>query len=799
MRRPPPPADLGGENRAPPGAPDSYAEWAAMLPSIKLLAGLLTMAVIIAALYVGRELLIPLALAILLGFLLDPVVTWLKRVGLPRVVAVMVVVGGLLLLLGGTSLLLGQQVRMLSEELPTYQHTIRQKVRTLRQSLEGPGFLRGALQTYDTVEREMQGDGAPAAASTGVQEPPPQRVIVQPPAPTPVEQAWAWLDRISEPVVTAGIVLLFLVLILLGRHDLRDRMLRLMGGNLHRSTDAMDEASRRISRYLAMQLVVNVTYAVPMALGLWLLGVPGAIFWGVLAAVLRFVPYVGPAISALCPIALAFAVDPGWNVVLWTVGLIAVLELVSNNVIEPWLYGASTGISTISLIVAMLFWTALWGPVGLILSTPLTVCLLVLGRYLPQFQFLEVLLGNEPMLDMPTRLYQRLLAGDVAEAIDMASEAIEEADESVRNPLLAFYDGTAIPMLRLASGDHANVASAEHRMRVIDGMNRLLEEWREQHPALDDAAAQVLCLGGRWEADTLAANMLAHALTLEGLRADYLDTIPALTPQFFKQLDLAGTSIVCLSYFSPTPQAHVRYFSRRLRRRWPDLRIVVAFWNAPSDLYGAPVAERLGVDAIATTLQEVVLVMESMSNRDNPGGYLPAPVPDDDAARVRALHASGLLEPVASAILNVAAQRAADIFDVKAATVSLVDETWTLAQGASGSLPVPEDERDQPGVRRELSLCAHVVAHDAALVVPDIARDPRYASNPALTGRGIRFYAGTPLRSAAGYVLGSFSLFDDVPRTMDPKELRLLQALAEDLMRELKERVQPSAVPDLQP
>src|SRR5690606_11401457 len=168
-----------------------------------------------------------------------------------------------------------------------------------------------------------------------------------------------------------------------------DRILRLMGGNLHRSTDAMDEASRRISRYLAMQLVVNVTYAIPMGLGLWLIGVPGAILWGVLAAILRFIPYAGPAISAVFPIVLAFAVDPGWDIVLWTIGLIAVLELISNNVIEPWLYGASTGISTISLISAMLFWTALWGPVGLMLSTPLTVCLLVLGRYLPQFQFLE--------------------------------------------------------------------------------------------------------------------------------------------------------------------------------------------------------------------------------------------------------------------------------------------------------------------------------------------------------------------------------------------------------------------------
>src|SRR5690606_10999592 len=195
-------------------------------------------------------------------------------------------------------------------------------------------------------------------------------------------------------VLMAGIVLLFVVLILLDRDDLRDRLIRLMGGNLHLATNALDEASQRIGRYLRMQFIVNSSYGVPMAVALWFIGVPGAILWGVVAAIMRFVPYVGPMISAVFPLALAFAVDPGWNMFLWTLGLILLLELISNNVIEPWLYVTSTGLSTLSIIVAATFWTALWGPVGLMLSTPLTVCLLVLGRYLPALRFMEVLLGN---------------------------------------------------------------------------------------------------------------------------------------------------------------------------------------------------------------------------------------------------------------------------------------------------------------------------------------------------------------------------------------------------------------------
>src|SRR5690606_34942794 len=244
--------------------------------------------------------------------------------------------------------------------------------------------------------------------------------------------------------------------------------------------------------------------------------------------------------------------------------------------------------------------------------------------------------------------------------------------------------------------------------------------------------------------------------------------------------------VVCLSYFSPSPEAHVRYASRRLRRNAPKLRIVAALWNAPPELLAPDAMSRLGVDAIATTVHEVALQVASLREQKDPDSYAPAPIPEGDAARVLALRNSGALNSVNLAAFNVAAQRAADIFDVKLALVSLVDDQWMLAQGASGDMPTPPEEEGQPGmIKRDTSLCAHVVAADNTLVVPDIARDPRFATTPALTRRGIRFYAGAPLRDAQGNVLGSFCLLDDEPRTMSPREVRMLEAMANDVMANL--------------
>jgi len=766
-----------------------------MLPELKLLIGLLTAAVIVAALYLGRDIIMPLALALLLGFVLDPLVGQVKRWGVPRPAAVMIVVALALSLLAFSALLLGKQVSAISAELPTYQSNIEQKLKTLRDDSRAPGMFDGLLRTVDAVKAEV--DKAPpeeGSAATKKGAAPPQKVQLEDKPATPLQKVLSLLEVGSGPLATAGIVLVFVVLVLLDRVELRDRLLRLWSGNLHRSTDAMDEAGARIAKYLTMQLVVNLSYGVPLAAGLWVIGVPGAILWGMVAAAMRFVPYLGPMISSVFPLMLAFAVDPGWSMLLWTLGLIVALEVLSNNVVEPWLYGASTGLSAMSLIVSATFWTALWGPVGLIMSTPLTVCLLVVGRHLPQLQFLDVLLGSQPALDAPTRVYQRLLAGDVEEAVELAIELCDESSATT------FYEETAIPVLRMASNDHASVATAEHRHRVVVGMDELIEELREQQPPpVTGGRSDVVCIGGKWEVDILAANMMAHAASLAGLGAQHRSVAP-LTAQDVAQLDLRDTRAVFLSYFSPAPQIQARHLCRRLRRRWPNVKIVLALWNTPPEPRGADAQDTIGADAVVTSIHSALMRLSDLIGVDAQQGFLPAPVPENDPQRLEALRTSGAQDARARPIFDAASRRAADIFDVPMAMVTLISEDAQKVHGAFGALgavtdpsrepsrePSPADDLNMP---RSLSMCGHVIAGAQALVVADIERDIRFSGNPALKSKGLRFYAGAPLRDRNDHVLGTLCLLDVEPRAMSERDVKLLQAIADDVMADLRHAVE---------
>ncbi|MEO6407218.1 MAG: AI-2E family transporter [Burkholderiaceae bacterium] len=787
---------------------DTLAALLPLVPEIKLLVGVSTAAVIIAALYFGRVVLVPLALAILLGFVLDPLVDVFRRWGLARLPAVIVVMAMVLALLGIAGTLLGNQVSSLSAQLPIYQSNIQHKLRDLREKAGRPGMFDGAVKTYKAFKDEVEkaakeeaekaakeaAEAASAPASGAVapigrrkpDAPPPiQRVQVEPPPPNAFQDALGWVEASTGLLATAGIVLVFVVLVLLDRDDLRDRLLRLWGGSLHRSTDALDEAGRRITRYLTMQLVVNMTYGVPMAAGLWMIGVPGAILWGAVAAIMRFVPYVGPMISAVFPLVLAFAVDPGWSMVLWTLALIVAIEIISNNIVEPWLYGASTGLSAISLMAAATFWTALWGPVGLIMSTPLTVCLLVIGRHLPRLKFLDVLLGSQPALDAPTRIYQRLLADDVEGAIELATEQVDA------DGVAGFYNGIGLPALRLATSD-ASLATAEHRHRIVVGMEALIDDLAEQHPPPEpDAQHVAVCIGGKWELDTLAARMLAHTLSLDGQPASHRLSATR-SAEYIAQLDLAGVKVVCISYFSPEPQTPAKHFCRRLRRAWPDLHIVLGLWNAPSELLDDAAAQALGADAVVTSMSEAAVKIAHFLGDVQADGYLPAPVPEIEPERLNALRDSGALDDRAQPLFEVASRRAAEIFDVPMAMVSLIGEHSQLVRGVFGSLPSPSggageaargDDLDMP---RSLSMCGHAVANGQTLVVSDIERDLRFAGNPALKARGLRFYAGAPLTDEAGYVIGTLCILDIRPRVLNQRESRLLEAMARDLMELLR-------------
>lgn len=795
----------GGPERRRSAALPGLVQLGDMLPALRLLVGMLIATLVIAALYFGREMLIPLALASLLGFLLDPAVSRLKRWGLPRLASAIVVVAIALGALGGLGMYLVSQVQQLSADLPTYQTTIRDKLRSLRKNANMPSAWDGVFKTYNTVEKEIT---TPDSSQPRV-----QKVQIQSPEPKPTSQMLQWLGRIAEPATTAGIVLLFVILILLDRDDLRDRLLRLMGGNLHLATDALDEASERIGKYLRMQFIVNCSYGLPLAAGLWFIGVPGALLWGALGAIMRFVPYVGPLMSAVFPLALAFAVDPGWNMFLMTLGLILLLELISNNIIEPWLYGSSTGLSALSIIVAATFWTALWGPIGLIMSTPLTVCLLVLGRNIPSLKFMEVLLGSEPVLGPQQRLYQRLLADDSDDAVSTALDMVEQELPSKPTQLnkadavRGFYDTVAIPALRIATQQHLESATAEHRLRLASGMDALIEELQEHYPAGHEALREgteasrrrlrIHSAGARWEADALAAAMVAHAESLYGhevSRSDWaLATQSALSQRGGSGLPadedwvqaMQQADLLVLSFFNSQPQSMARRLVRRIQRRWPGVPVVLALFNAPLVAADPDFAADCGAQACVTSLHELHLWVDALQAEELSDGVIAAPVPEDDAERVQVLRASGVMDAALTPLYRDAVQKAINAFDTRWAQVSWVDESRVHAPGSL--LMVQSDDRKPASMSREQSICSYVVYEEEAVVIGDLARDPRFSGNPGLRQKQIRFYAGVPLADRKGHVLGCFAIMDDEPRNMSDDDMALLGNMAEQLMQDIRE------------
>lgn len=761
--------------------------------ALQMAAWLVIGTIVIGLLYFGQDVLIPLAIAFLISFALSPLVRLLVRAGLPQLVAVTLVMLALMAFLAGLALLIASQVSVLSAELPAYQSTIRMKIAELGQQMEGPGLFDGVMQTITTVQDQL----ATAFQDTpsGVEDPQPVTVVGD--GPSPFATAMTYLAPALAPLATLGIVVVFVFLVLLDRGDIRDRLIRLLGGNLHRTTDALEEAGRRISKYLLMQLVVNVTYGIPMAIGLWAIGVPGWILWGTLAAIMRFIPYVGPMLSAIFPLALAFAVDPGWHMVLMALALIVFLELVSNNVIEPLLYGTSTGLSALSLIAAATFWTALWGPVGLILSTPLTVCLLVIGRNLPQLAFFDTLLGSTPALDLPTRIYQRLIADDPDEAYEIAADTIRLSS------VTAFYDETGMEVLRQATDDfHAN-ARAEHRLRVIEGMDQLLDDLEEDHPVPDAPAhpPRVACIGGKWQVDAISARMLVHALALSEVPAVVRPT-GAATARYIDRLDLDGFDTVVLTYFSRDPAVSARNFVRRLRRRWPHLRIVLAFWNVSATDADTARADMLGADQIVLSLDEAVQRVTLAQAAATPAAATPVDAADE-AARVEALSGIGVLDGHAREDLDEMAARAADAFDVSLAFIAVADAEAEYIVGQNMDLPSEKVHQPSEMIRlpRPQGLLAEVMATGETLVVEDAEHDARFSDHPTMRLWKGRFYVATPLRTADDHVIGALCLMDDSPREIADGDLDLLDKIAADVIAHLTqdEPVEPEPRQPVQP
>ncbi len=566
-----------------------------------------TMVGVVAILYLGREVFLPLAIAFLLTFALAPIVSALRKRSIPKVPAVVVTVTLAFLAIGLFSFVVATQVSTLAQNIPTYQSNILEKVRSLREVGANGGIVERLSNAVERVGAELQrGTRVPEQAEpqAPAREPLPVEIVSR---QNPVEILKNVIVPLAAPFATAGLIIVVVIFMLLEREDLRDRFIRLVGySDLHRTTEALQDAGKRVGRYLLMQLVVNTTYAVPITIGLWLIGIPNALLWGLLALVLRFVPYIGPAIAMLLPMLLALAVAPGWSMVLWTAGLFLVMELISNNIMEPWLYGSRTGLSSLAIIVAAIFWTWLWGPLGLVISTPLTVCLVVLGRHVPQFAFLDVMLGNEPVLEPHARLYQRLLAGDPDEATDYAEEFLEE------RYLVDYYDHIGIPALLIGENDRQRgVMTDEQRRKLADSALALVENLEDiaqeeeeeeeeaapetgkgpapagedgiETPDLPDGEGRsLLCLGGRGELDDAAAAMLAQVLEVQGAEVVTADHA-VLEGRAVSSLPLAEVDTVVVAFLNTASLAHARHAVRRLKRAKPGLRVGILMPRAEGE------------------------------------------------------------------------------------------------------------------------------------------------------------------------------------------------------------------------
>jgi predicted PurR-regulated permease PerM len=585
-----------------------------------------------AALYFARDVLIPLALAILLSFLLSPLIKRLEKRRVPRIAAVVLVATVIFSLLGLLGWAVGSQMKDFAEQLPSYKENIVSKLRDMRFSNTG-GFGKAAR----AIEEMNQAVSAPTtnpatqpvAAPLAPSSPQPVLVRIEQEPMAPLQSLSQYFGSVIGGLGFAGIVIVFVIFILLQREDLRDRMIRLIGqGQIQVATQALDDAATRISRYLTAQAIVNGTYGLAIALGLLLIGYtlggkifPNFVLWALFCALLRFIPYVGPCIAGVLPLSVAFAVYPGYSVFVCIIAMFVIVELWTNNVMEPWLYGASTGMSPMAVIAAAVFWTWLWGLPGLLLSTPLTVCMVVIGKYVPQLAFLDILLGDEPVLEPHQRFYQRLLAMDQDEASEVAEEYLN------KNSLEKVYDEMILPALALAEQDrHAGQLDEPRWLAIRRSIRELVEELGDQEKLTQvradadetlraardvpqangqpprqmlprDCNIRVVCLPAHDEADEIAGIMLAHLLRLRCYKA-FPVSHNALASEMLDEVERQHAQIIFISALPPAAVGHARYLLKRLATRFANMKHIVGLWAAKGDLNRA--AQRINVGSEET-------------------------------------------------------------------------------------------------------------------------------------------------------------------------------------------------------
>jgi predicted PurR-regulated permease PerM len=612
---------------------------------------LTTFVLAVAILYFGKEVLVPVTLALLLAFVLAPLVNLLRRLRLGRVPASLLAATLALGLIVAIGTVIGTQIAQLTTDLPRYAATVEAKVNSVRAYTVG---RISALADQVGPQKRAPATAAPATPAEST------TTTVKPAAPSAtassgfasLDTARRYLSPVLSPLATFGVVFVVAIFALLQREDLRDRMIRLTGAvDLHGTTVAIDDGTRRLRRYFLTQLSINAIFGVVIGIGLLVIGVPNPVLWGILSALLRFVPYIGSFISAILPITLAAAVEPGWSMTLWTLALYAVVEGITGQAIEPMVYGRSTGLSPFSVVVAALFWSWLWGPIGLILSTPLTLCLVVLGRHVRRLEFLDVLLGDQPALTPVESFYQRILAGDADEVRDQAELLLKERS------LSTYYDEVALKGLQLAAADAHRGSLRSDQLRkirttiveVVGDLDRYPDRTPAdaataqprsspvaQSPAIaaprpvsDDCAdlperwsrdGAVLCLAGRGPLDDAAAAMLAQLLQKHGFGSRTV-TFAAVARDAIGSLEGRDVAMICISYLELGGRpSNLRYLIERLRQHLPGVPIVVGVWPAADTiLTDQALRISLGADDYTISLTEAVTACRRQAKQARPG------------------------------------------------------------------------------------------------------------------------------------------------------------------------------------
>jgi predicted PurR-regulated permease PerM len=579
----------------------------------------LVLAVTVLILYFARDLLIPLTFALTLSFLLAPAVSRLESRRVPRVLAVALTCIVAFIGIFSVGYVVSRQLLNVANDLPAYRLNIQRKLATVHSPAEQS--LEKAFNAVEGISGDITTTAPPTATQAPTQV---QPVRIIDPDRTQLQTTAELLMRFLRPIGTVGVVIVFSIYLLMKREELRHRILLLAGmGRINLMTQALQEAATRISQYLVFQLAVNAAYGILFGGGLYLIGVPDATLWGALAGILRIVPYVGTATSLALPLIVSVAISTTWWPPILILGLFLALELTATNFVEPWLYSTRTGISSLALLAMAIFWALLWGWPGLILSTPLTVCIVVMGRHVPQLSFLHTLLGTDAELSAEALFYERLLAMDQLEARAVANRFLEG------KPLVELYDSVLIPALALVEQDRHQGNLDDKRsdffFLTIGEIVAELTEYRQKQPADISPATPkrisrqiendfaVVCISVSDQADELTTLMLGQLME-RASHPTLLLSAASVAGEILDSLAAEPTTVVFISALPPFAFSQARAICQRVRSHLPNNRIIVGLWNSPNDPDQTPeqLIERFGsgkpniiVTSLAQALQQL--------------------------------------------------------------------------------------------------------------------------------------------------------------------------------------------------